>query len=566
MKFVTLILFLFLSIFATSCGNNDHVSSSPNVIASSIVIAKNKVWQPGKKLIVTFTDGTENYKDQVKNYSNEWTQYANIDFVFYSHISEVPKNQTADIVISFSNRGDYSTVGNDSYTKIKTDKHSMNLERFKVGNRIQNRYVVLHEFGHALGLEHEHQNYNRKFVVDEKNAKIYCKSMAFTEQECLDFVIKKFEKNENTYFSVYDPYSVMHYDLHHSISVENINFRSNFTLSLIDKIEIAKLYPGRMSLEKIKETHQKNLDFLKEMTVYKNCKIEESVVQKIRLNTESKAELTNVKMYSVQSLNPGDISFNQIWEEKEAIVKFILEEPYCNYNEKELADFKAKLIAARKTKNKIGQCFIPLSEEEALVIQGCPKGSRFQVLQIDDHSSLDNICHLSFEDALKAMKKEEYCQLAENDIPEFEKQRLSKAKYNHCFIPMKPNGKAADSTCHKSFPWQVFSKLDEKSVIDSCFANFNEALSQMKSDSYCNLPIEKANAIEIQKKEAFELSRTKGKCYLENVSNLKSDNFNRCKSDYPWFINFNNSKALNNFCYSDHATPLKVMSEDASCQ
>ena len=244
----------------------------------------------------------------------------------------------------------------------------------------------------------------------------------------------------------------------------------------------------------------------------------------------------------------------------------MIEEPYCNYNEKELADFKAKVINERKTKNKLGQCFIPLSEEEAPVIQGCAKGSRFQVLQVDNHSSLDNKCHLSFEDAVQAMQKEKYCHLAENDIPEFEKQRVSQSKYNHCFIPMQLNGKAKESTCHKSFPWQVFSNLNDQSVIESCFANFNEAQAQMKNSSYCNLSLDEAKSIEIRKKEAFELSRTKGKCYLENVSNLKSSNFNRCKDDYPWFISFNNSKALNNSCYSDHATPLKLMSEDASCQ
>lgn len=567
MKVFTLILFLFTTIFATSCGQkNNHFSSSPDIISSSIVIAKNKVWQPGKKIIVTFIDGTDNYKDQVKKYSNEWSQYANIDFIYYNHPSEVPKNQVADIVISFNNQGDYSSIGNDSHVKIKNDKHSMNLGMFKKGNRILNRYVTLHEFGHALGLEHEHQNYNRKFVIDEKNAKSYCKTVAFTDQECLDFVIKKFEKNENTYFSLYDPYSIMHYDLHQSISVEKIHFRSNHTLSLIDKIEVAKLYPGRMSVDKIKETHQQNLDFLREMTVYKNCKIDETVIQRMRLNAEGKPEITNVKMYSILSLDSEDLSFSQLWEEKEAIVKFMQEEAYCNYNENELANFRAKVLADRKTKNKLGQCFIPLSEEEAPVIKGCAKGNRFQVLQIDNHSSLDNKCHGNFEDAVQAMKKEKYCLLAENDIPEFEKKRLSQALYNHCYIPMQLNGKAKESTCHKSFPWQVFSKLNQESVIESCFANFTEALNQMKTNPYCNLSLPEAEAIETQKKEAFELSRTKGKCYLENVNNLKSSNFNRCKADYPWFVSVNNSKALNNSCYSDFSTPLKVMKEDSSCQ
>ena len=62
MKVFTLILFLFTTIFATSCGQkNNHFSSSPDIISSSIVIAKNKVWQPGKKIIVTFHNKKERW-------------------------------------------------------------------------------------------------------------------------------------------------------------------------------------------------------------------------------------------------------------------------------------------------------------------------------------------------------------------------------------------------------------------------------------------------------------------------------------------------------------------------
>ena len=560
------LLFL-LAALTWSCGNKgNNLPHSPDLIASSIVVTKNKVWQPGKKIIVSFSDGTENYKEQVKKYSVEWTQYANVDFVFYDRVSSIPKNQTADIIISFDQKGDYSAVGTDSHNKITRDKHSMNLAKMKIGNRILNRFVVLHEFGHALGLEHEHQNFNRKFVIDEQNAKTYCKSIGFSDQDCQLFVIQKFEKNENMYFSVYDPYSVMHYDLHHSISKEKIHFRSNFAFSLLDKIEISKLYPGRISIAKIKEAHQKNVDFLKEITTYKNCKIEETSVQKIRLNLNNVPELSTVKMYLAQPIAPGEVSFNQYWEEKESIVKFIQEEPYCNLNENELLDFRAKVVAERMTKNKLGPCFIPLNEEEAPIIKGCPAGSRFQVLQTDNHSSLDNNCHSSFNDALKVMQAEPYCKLSENEIADFEKKRINQSNYNHCFIPIQLNGKAKETLCHKSFPWQFFSKLNQESVNKSCFANFNEALDQMKKNPYCNLSLPEAEAIETQKKEAFELSRTNGKCYLENVNNLKSSNFNRCKSDYPWFVSVNNTKALTNSCYSDFATPLKLMKEDSSCQ
>ena len=358
----------------------------------------------------------------------------------------------------------------------------------------------------------------------------------------------------------------MHYELHPSITLENINFRSNFSLSLLDKIEIAKLYPGRISIEKIKEEHLDNLDFLRQLITYKNCKIEETVVQKIRFNSKNKPELTNVKIYSAQPIDSGDIVFNQNWEEKESILKFIQEEPYCNFNKTELANFKAKNLAIQKTKNKLGQCFIPLSEEEAPVIKGCPMGSRFQVLQLENHSSLDNRCHLNFESAYKAMHEEQYCQLNEKGVAEFEKKRINQSQFQNCYIPIQTDGKAPKSNCHESYPWQVFSKFSEKAVIESCFANFNEALSQMKNNSYCKLSTSDAEAIEVKKREQFELSRSRGRCYLENTNSPKNSDLNPCKAEYPWFISVTNSTLLNNLCYSDYETPLKVIQESASCQ
>ena len=99
-----------------------------------------KLW-PKSKLQVFFM-GRSGREDEIMEWANMWSQYADIRFertyfIFFS-----------DIRIGFdSNDGAWSYIGTDSSSKWKT----MNLGFIDQG-------TVLHEFGHALGLIHEHQS------------------------------------------------------------------------------------------------------------------------------------------------------------------------------------------------------------------------------------------------------------------------------------------------------------------------------------------------------------------------------------------------------------------------
>ena len=64
----------------------------------------------------------------------------------------------ADLRISFSHPGSWSTIGTSCHAVVK-DKPTMNFGWLnKDTNPQELRRVVLHEFGHALGLIHEHQS------------------------------------------------------------------------------------------------------------------------------------------------------------------------------------------------------------------------------------------------------------------------------------------------------------------------------------------------------------------------------------------------------------------------
>jgi hypothetical protein len=103
-----------------------------------------KLWINGSTLHVKFIGGSASEKVIAKEQANWWTEHANLKFEF----DDAPN---AEIRISFdSNDGAWSYVGTDA-RGIPLNQPTMNLGFLDGG-------TAGHEFGHAIGLAHEHQN------------------------------------------------------------------------------------------------------------------------------------------------------------------------------------------------------------------------------------------------------------------------------------------------------------------------------------------------------------------------------------------------------------------------
>lgn len=106
-----------------------------------------------KKIVnVYFWDDDGRIADKVIRIASEWNPYSGIRF------RKTDDRMESDIRVSFRTDGWWSYIGSYS-TQIGKDSITLSLDSvYLYENADRMRNVILHEFGHALGLIHEHQH------------------------------------------------------------------------------------------------------------------------------------------------------------------------------------------------------------------------------------------------------------------------------------------------------------------------------------------------------------------------------------------------------------------------
>jgi hypothetical protein len=154
----------------------------------------------------------------------------------------------SDIRISFDgSKGCYSKIGNDSKL-VSQDLPTMNFGWFDVG-------TVLHEFGHVLGLGHEHQNPNDNNIDwNVENLNAWAKKTQNWDPIQVDEQIIKPLNITLTNGTSFDPNSIMLYFYPKEVLKKAIRgTRQNIILSPIDVCYINYLYPPDYGLEPYKK-------------------------------------------------------------------------------------------------------------------------------------------------------------------------------------------------------------------------------------------------------------------------------------------------------------------------
>jgi|GEM_PF-4734912 len=116
------------------------------------VSIKNRYWETGQTIKVAWIGGNSIKWNFVIKNAERWKKVVNIDFQWGVPVSE------SDIRIGFNNSGAWSFVGR--IPNALSTQQTMNFGWL-------DSITVLHEFGHMLGLFHEHQNPNNPIPWNE---------------------------------------------------------------------------------------------------------------------------------------------------------------------------------------------------------------------------------------------------------------------------------------------------------------------------------------------------------------------------------------------------------------
>jgi len=203
-----------------------------------LVVTTGKLWKPGRTLHVRFLEGPTSVQTRVEQVAQEWTRYADIHFVF-------DNAEDAEIRVTFQRHGgNWSNVGTDALT-VPLDEATMNLLLTPFSQDDEYARVVLHEFGHALGCEHEHQNPAGGIQWNKQAAYTYYGTLGLTPAQ-VDFNIFRPLRKDKTRFTAVDRASIMLYPIPATITDGTFEAPWNRQLSETDKRFIAEVYgPAR---------------------------------------------------------------------------------------------------------------------------------------------------------------------------------------------------------------------------------------------------------------------------------------------------------------------------------
>lgn len=191
-----------------------------------------KTWINGSTLSVRFIGGDAAQRAKAQEQAGWWQAVANLRFAF----NDAPN---ADIRIAFDpHDGAWSYIGTDCRS-IPLDQPTMNLGFLDGG-------TAAHEFGHAIGLAHEHSNpqggiqWNEAVVLRELAGPPNFWDEATTRHNVL-FRYAADQING----TAFDPDSIMLYFFPATWTTNGVATRANEVLSKTDKqfIAGAKMYP-----------------------------------------------------------------------------------------------------------------------------------------------------------------------------------------------------------------------------------------------------------------------------------------------------------------------------------
>jgi serralysin len=200
----------------------------------------NYMWSTNRRqLKVYFFEDSDRAK-KVMGIAEEWNQHCGLHFV------RTWNREESDIRVSFTPKESWSKLGACAIGVSKMHP-TMNFGWLLTGLGEEDyRAVVLHEFGHALGLIHEHQREDAEMDWNKTLVRLHFQD--HTPEWIEHNVFKAVPQVETNHSSQVDLESIMAYPIPPALSKSGKGFPFNTKLSPIDIEHIKCIYPPKGDL------------------------------------------------------------------------------------------------------------------------------------------------------------------------------------------------------------------------------------------------------------------------------------------------------------------------------
>lgn len=266
MKSILVVAFCMFLFFTNSYSQRKGCSSAMPEIKTSFDTSHMRgladnyfLWDNGQKIYVKYLSGSNTLHEKIAAFAKEWETYANIKFVIVS-------SGNSNIRINLDSKGGHNSLVGTLANSINQNEKTMNLDTSDFINDQVMKRIIMHEFGHVLGLLHEHFSplsgisWNKEIVYKD----LYT-SVGWDSTQVNDNIFKEY-KVSYTNGTLYDKYSIMEYPISSTWTKNGYSVSWNNELSEGDKALVGALYPfsGKRSNEvpRFQITSVKNIEII----------------------------------------------------------------------------------------------------------------------------------------------------------------------------------------------------------------------------------------------------------------------------------------------------------------
>ncbi len=197
------------------------------------------LWDTGQVLSVAFVGkSSEKLREQVLKHARTWEQYANVRLI------RAVDSSRSHIRVSLGNEANYTYIGTQAML-IPSGEPTMWIDSIYTDPK-QFRATVIHEFGHVLGLMHEHKHPLSDIKWDKEKIFSNIPYCVWDGQNTDRDFWQDFLTQSHSFYTngtAYDSKSIMHYAIPAAYTLDGKGSSWNFELSEGDKEIISRLYP-----------------------------------------------------------------------------------------------------------------------------------------------------------------------------------------------------------------------------------------------------------------------------------------------------------------------------------